>query len=74
MVTGLGINLISTPSLSRPITTRITPAIIPAISRFSYPYSIAMANRIGMNAPVGPPIWNFEPPNREIRIPATIVV
>jgi hypothetical protein len=33
-----------------------------------------MAKRIGMNAPVGPPIWNLDPPSKEIRIPAITVV
>ncbi|MNW63543.1 hypothetical protein D3C74_417630 [compost metagenome] len=74
MVTGRGMNLINVPSRSSPISTRKIPARKPAISRFSYPYCSTMARRIGIKAPVGPPIWNRDPPNSEIRIPAIIVV
>ncbi|MNG36234.1 hypothetical protein D3C84_1231960 [compost metagenome] len=35
---------------------------------------MTIAKRMGINAPVGPPIWNLEPPNNEMRMPATKVV
>ena len=74
MVTGRGMYLIKEPSLKTPIKTKMIPAIKPATSRFSYPYVMTIPKRMGMNAPVGPPIWNLEPPNNEIRIPAIMVV
>lgn len=54
IVTGRGMKRMTAPKRNRPISTSMSPAMKPAMSRFSYPYCRTMANKIGMNAPVGP--------------------
>jgi len=49
----------------------ITPAISVAVTSPAYPCSDAIPYTITMKAPVGPPIWVFDPPIAEIRNPVT---
>ena len=74
MVTGKGMNLIAPPSRTRPNRSRITPAIRVAAASPSTPCFWTIAYTMTTNAPVGPPIWTREPPNAEMRNPATIAV
>ena len=67
-------NLNTAPILHSPIAMRITPAMIVAIVRPCMPYWATMPETMTMNAPVGPPIRNREPPKTEMRKPATIAV
>ena len=62
------------PILVMPITTKITPAITVATQSPEKPYAPRMPETITINAPVGPPIWTFEPPKTEIINPAIIAV
>ena len=55
-----------------PRTTSITPAIIVHMNRPSTPCSATMPATTTTKAPVGPPIWNREPPSAEMRKPVTI--
>ena len=71
---GYGMNLNMPPSLSRPIATSMTPAIMLAIISPCIPNFATIPATITMNAPVGPPIRKLEPPRKLIRNPATIAV
>ena len=67
-------NLNMAPILRNPMITSITPAIIVAIMSPCIPKSPTMPATITMNAPVGPPIRNLDPPNTDTRNPAMIAV
>ena len=71
---GYGMNLKMAPIRHSPITTSITPAMIVAIIRPCIPYSATTPATITMNAPVGPPIRNLDPPNTDTRNPAMTAV
>src|SRR3989339_1194374 len=62
------------PSLNRPIKTNITPASTVAIIKPEIPYWVTIPYTITINAPVGPPMRNLDPPKSEVRTPATIAV
>ena len=74
VVTGCGMNSMSLPRRASPITSRITPAISPAVRRPPMPYSREMGARMTMNAAVGPVTWCFDPPSSATMKPATIAV
>ena len=70
--TGRGMNFTAVP---RPVTPRISkriPAIKVDMNSPSKPYFAMMPKTTTTNAPVGPPIWVFDPPRAEITKPATI--
>jgi hypothetical protein len=71
MTTGRGMNRTAVPEPVRPITTRTTPAIIVHMNRPSTPYLAMMPDTTTTNAPVGPPIWTYEPPIAEMMKPVT---
>ena len=62
------------PRRNAPIANRSTPAIMVAIKRLATPYFSAMLYSRATKAPAGPPICTFDPPNAEIRKPATMAV
>ena len=62
------------PSPVRPIRTSITPAIAVHINRPETPNLATMPATITTNAPVGPAIWQREPPSAETMKPAMIAV
>ncbi len=61
-MTGAGMNLMTPPSLARPIRTSIHPAIKVAACSPSMPYFAVIPERMAMNAPVGPAICTRLPP------------
>jgi hypothetical protein len=72
MITGRGMYLTALPAPVRPMITSITPAIIVHMNSPSTPYSAMIPATTTTNAPVGPPIWNREPPSAEMMKPVTI--
>src|SRR6266849_5222688 len=70
--TGRGMNLTAVPKPVTPRISRRIPAIKVDINSPSTPYFAMMPKTTTTNAPVGPPIWVFDPPRAEITKPATI--
>ena len=62
------------PRPVRPITMSITPAIAVHISSPETPNFVTMPATMTTNAPVGPAIWQREPPSAETMMPAMIAV
>ena len=67
-------NLITSPNLSSPINTSKTPAMAVAIINPVSPNWATTPATMTINAPVGPPICTWEPPNKEIASPPIIAV
>ena len=74
MIMGYGMNLITTPSLKMPSSSRMMPAITVATARPSMPNWPIMPATMTMNAPVGPPICTLLPPSRETIKPPMMAV
>ena len=55
-----------------PMMTSRTPAIIVHMKSASTPYWATMPATTTTNAPVGPPIWTYDPPSAETMTPVTI--
>ena len=72
ITTGRGMNLTADPMPVAPSTTSRTPAITVHMKRPSTPCTATIPATTTTNAPVGPPIWVFDPPSAEIRNPVTI--
>lgn len=70
--TGRGRYLTAVPMPVAPRTTSSTPAIIVHMNSPLTPCSATMPATTTTNAPVGPPIWNFEPPSAEMMKPVTM--
>src|SRR5713226_3080693 len=70
--TGRGMNFTAVPKPVTPRISRRTPAIKVDMNNPSTPYFAMMPKTTTTNAPVGPPIWVFDPPRAEITKPATI--
>src|SRR5579864_3126573 len=68
--TGRGIYFTAVPRPVTPKMTSITPAMSVHMNKPSSPYRVTMPKTT--NAPVGPPICVVDPPNAEIRNPATM--
>ena len=71
MTTGRGMNLTAVPVPVSPMTTSRMPAIMVHMNKPSTPCSAMMPETTTTNAPVGPPIWTFEPPIAETMNPVT---
>jgi hypothetical protein len=71
MTTGLGMKRTAVPDPVSPMITRTTPAIIVHMNKPSTPYLAMMPDTTTTNAPVGPPIWTYEPPSAEMMKPVT---
>ncbi len=69
--TGRGMKRTAVPNPSSPAAASRTPAIIVHMNRPSTPWRATMPATTTTNAPVGPPIWNCDPPSAEIRNPVT---
>ena len=67
-------NLIRLPSLNKPISMSIIPAITVARTRPEKPFLATIPATIEANAAVGPAICTRLPPRNEITKPATIAV
>ncbi len=72
MITGRGKYLTADPIPVAPRIRSSKPAIMVQVNRPSMPYFAMIPETTTTNAPVGPPIWVFEPPSAEIRKPVTI--
>ena len=70
--TGRGMNWTAAPMPVTPSTTSRTPAIMVHMKSPSTPCSATMAATTTTKAPVGPPIWQRDPPSAEIRKPVMI--
>ena len=70
--TGRGIYLTADPTPDAPSAIRMMPAIIVHRKRPLTPYCPMMPATTTTNAPVGPPMAVIEPPNADVRNPATI--
>src|SRR5258708_23104503 len=69
---GRGKNFTAVPKPVTPRISRRRPAIRVDMNNPPTPYFAMMPNTTTTNAPVGPPIWVFDPPRAEITKPATI--
>jgi len=74
VVTGCGMYSISRPSRSRPIPTRMAPAIRPAVRSPDRPKRAWIGASTTTKAAVGPVTWVREPPRSATIAPATIAV
>ena len=74
IVTDRGMNRTAVPRPVMPMTISITPAIAVHISRPETPNFATMPATMTTNAPVGPAIWQREPPSAETTMPAMIAV
>jgi hypothetical protein len=72
ITTGRGINLTAVPMPVAPRMTNIIPAMTVHINSLSMPCAATIPATTTTNAPVGPPIWVFDPPRAEIRKPVTM--
>ena len=62
------------PSLAKPNTIKIAPAIKVAICKPAMPCCAVMIDSTAMNAPVGPDICTRVPPKIAVKRPATMAV
>ena len=72
ITTGRGMKRTVEPRRAAPSAIRSTPAIIVHVNSPSMPCRCTTPATTTTNAPVGPPIWQREPPSAEIRKPVTI--
>ena len=74
MTMGRGIKRTAAPRPVNPRKSKITPAIMVTMNKPESPCLARIPATMTTNAPVGPPIWTFEPPRNEIRNPPTMAV
>ncbi|OQB88328.1 MAG: hypothetical protein BWX86_02686 [Verrucomicrobia bacterium ADurb.Bin122] len=72
--TGYGMNRMIEPSLAKPSTQRIAPAMIVHSHNPPCPWLCSTLYVMMTNAPVGPPICTRDPPNSAINAPPMIAV
>ncbi len=74
VVTGWGMNSMSRPNRSSPMSTSTAPARSPESNSPPRPCLATMGARMTMNAAVGPETCVREPPSSEMASPATMAV
>ena len=72
ITTGRGMYFTAVPRPLNPRAASIIPDIIVHMNSPSTPYLATIPETTTTKAPVGPPIWVFDPPSAEIKNPATI--